>query len=115
MAYNEILANKIAELLVDSNIDFEEKKMFGGIAFMVQDKMCVGVVKDELMIRVLDEKYESVLEMDNTKPMKFTGRAMKGFVFIEEPGFTTTKDLQKWIDLGVEFGKFGKVKSAKKK
>ncbi|MGQ0827763.1 MAG: TfoX/Sxy family protein [Bacteroidota bacterium] len=114
MAYNEIIADRVAEQLRDKKCSFIEKKMFGGIAFMIKNKMCIGVVKDEIMLRVLDEKYETILKMQHAKPMIFTGRAMKGFVFVEEGGFKTEKALEKWIDLGIEFGKLGIVKSKKK-
>jgi TfoX/Sxy family transcriptional regulator of competence genes len=114
MAFNEILANKIAELLLNENIIFEEKKMFGGIVFMINNKMCLGVVKNELMLRVLDEKFEDVLELEYAYPMEFTGRKMKGFILVEERGLDTIKAMQKWIDLGIEFSKSGIVKSQKK-
>lgn len=115
MAYNEELGNRIASKLLDLDIDFIEKKMFGGVAFMIQDKMCIGVSKDEIMLRVMEDKYESLLEENFVKPMQFTGRIMKGFLFIEEPAFEKDKDLLKWIELGIEFGKFGVVKTKKKK
>ena len=115
MPYNQNTVNRIAEQLLDQNIAFEEKKMFGGVAFMLNEKMCIGVVKDELMLRVLNEKYETVLGQNYTKPMQFTGKAMKGFVFVAPEGFETDQDLTKWIQYGVEFGKFGTVKSKNNK
>jgi TfoX/Sxy family transcriptional regulator of competence genes len=114
MAYNETLADRIAELLLERDIVFEEKKMFGGIVYMINDKMSLGVIKDELMLRVLDEKYENIKKIEYAKPMEFTGREMKGFVTIEERGLSTNNALQKWIDFGVEFSKSGIVKSKKK-
>lgn len=115
MAYNEILAERIATKLVNWNVPFVEKKMFGGIAFMMQDKMCIGVVKDEIMLRVLDEKYEHLLEQNYVKPMQFTGKTMKGFLFIEPDGFDKEIDFENWLQHGIEFGKFGIVKSKKNK
>jgi TfoX/Sxy family transcriptional regulator of competence genes len=115
MAYDELLAERIANKLLQHEVLFIEKKMFGGIAFMIDDKMCIGVMKDEIMLRILDEKYEFLIEQPHTKPMQFTGKTMKGFLFIEESGFQTDKDLQQWIDLAIEFGRFGIVKSKKKK
>ncbi|MBI1837125.1 MAG: TfoX/Sxy family protein [Flavobacteriia bacterium] len=115
MAYNEILADRIAEQLLSSEIHFTEKKMFGGIAFMINDKMCVGVVKEELMLRVLDEKYDELIEHQYANPMKFTGKTMKGFIFVASEGVENNIDLKRWIDFGIEFGKFGIVKSKKKK
>lgn len=111
MAYNQNTANRIAEQLLDQNIAFEEKKMFGGIAFMLNEKMCIGVIKNELMLRMLDEKYETVLEQEYAKPMQFTGKTMKGFVFVEPEGFETDQNLAQWVQYGIEFGKFGIVKS----
>ena len=115
MAYNETLSLRIAEQLMDQKIPFEEKKMFGGIAFMINDKMCIGVLKDEIMLRVMDEHYESLLEINHVKPMEFTGRTMRGFLFIEEPAYHQDKALRRWIAYAQEFGEKGVVKSKKKK
>ena len=115
MAYNEQLGERIKTLLSDKKVKFVEKKMFGGIAFMIDDKMCVGISKNELMLRVLDEEYNKVLLLKHAKPMQFTGRIMKGFVFVEEEGFKTEEQLMHWIQYGLDFGKHGVVKSKKKK
>lgn len=115
MAYNENTANRIAEKLLSRQISFTEKKMFGGIAFMIEEKMCIGVTKEQIMLRVMDEKYPQVMEMHHTLPMQFTGKTMKGFVFIEPEGFDSDVDLDKWIDYAEEFGKYGIVKSKKRK
>jgi hypothetical protein len=114
MAYNEQIAKRISEQLQISNIDFEVKKMFGGIAYMIKNKMSIGIVKDELMIRVMPGKYDTALQLDYAKPMDFTGRVMKGFLMIERKGFETDEALQNWLDIGIEFGKFGIVKRKKK-
>ena len=114
MAYNQHTANRVAEHLLDQNIIFEEKKMFGGIAFMINEKMCIGVIKDELLLRVLDQHYETVLMIDHAKTMQFTGKPMHGFVFVEPEGFETDQDLARWIHYGVEFGNLGELKSKKK-
>ena len=89
--------------------------MFGGVAFMINDKMCIGVVNDEIMLRVLDEVYEPLLEEHYVKPMNFTGKIMKGFLFIEKEAFEKDNQLEKWLDYGLDFGKRGVVKSKKKK
>ena len=93
MAYNEHLAERIKQNLESRKIKYIEKKMFGGVAFMLNEKMCIGVIKNELMLRILYEKYETVLEQDYAKPMQFTGKAMKGFVFVEPEGFETDQHL----------------------
>ena len=115
MAYHEALADRIAEKLYELQINFREKKMFGGIAFMINDKMCIGVVKDEMMLRVTDNHYETLLEENHVNPMQFTGKTMKGFLFIELPAYKNDKDLLKWLNYGIEFGEKGIVKSKKKK
>lgn len=114
MAYDQLLAKRIAELLMKDHVAFEERKMFGGIAFMMQHKMCIGVMKNELMLRVLDEKYQSTLNMDHVKPMEFTGRTLKNFVLVEAKGLSTETTLKRWIAPGIEFGKIGKLKNRKK-
>lgn len=115
MAYNELLGKRIYDQLMVWKVSFTEKKMFGGIAFMVNDKMCIGILKDEIMLRVMEEHYESSLEKNHVKPMEFTGRVMKGFLFIEEPAFKKPKEFEYWLKLGLEFGEKGVVKTKKKK
>ena len=66
---------------------------------MLDGKMCCGIVKDDLMLRVLDEKYESVLEMPHAREMDFTKRQMKGFVYVDEAGWETDAQLGRWLDL----------------
>lgn len=97
MACNQPLAKRISARLLKEHIPFEEKKMFGGVASMIRDKMCSGVTKDRFMLRMLDEKYEDTLGMDHVTPMEFTGRTAKGFVCVEENGFSTAAALKKWI------------------
>lgn len=112
MAYNLELAERIRQHLSEHH-DIVEKEMFGGIAFMKNDKMCVGVVKDDLMCRIDPDQYEGALEKNGCKPMEFTGRPMKGWIFIEEPGFKRPKDFDYWIQLAVDFNSAAK-KSVKK-
>jgi len=114
MAFDEQLGHRISNLLERRSVKFDEKRMFGGLGFMINDKMCVGIVKDELMLRVLDEKYEHVLAKPNVRKMDFTGRSMRGFVYIDGGGFQTDEQLDEWLDLAVEFGKLGIVKGKKK-
>lgn len=112
MAYNEKLAERIRELLSFSK-KVEEKKMMGGLTFMVNDKMCVGIIKDELMARIDPEMQESALKKKGCRIMDFTGRPMKGYVMINHDGMGTKKDLEWWINLALDFNK--KAKSSKKK
>ena len=102
MAYNEDLARRISEALQPHGKEITEKKMFGGVAFMYKGKMCCGVVKDELMLRVVSEKYGDALKQPHTRAMDFTGKPMKDFLYIEPEGFKSDKQLNEWIALGLE-------------
>jgi len=111
MAFDEALGERVAAALQRAGVDFHKKRMFGGLGFMVNDKMCVGIVKDDLMVRVLDEKFADVLKMPGARRMDFTGRPMNGFVYVASKGLADEGLLDKWIGLALEFAKFGKLKS----
>jgi len=115
MAYDIDLAQRIASVLDEEKTVYAEKKMFGGVAFMISDKMCVGVSKNQMMLRTLDEEYEHVLQLPFVQPMEFTGRRMNGFVFIQPDGLKTKQQIKKWVSYGLEFGRLGIVKSKIKK
>ena len=110
MAYNEKLSERISNLL-KSQKGVKEKKMFGGIAYMLKDKMMSGIVKDELMVRCLEVKYESLLKKPHARVMDFTGRIMRGFLFIDAEGIKTGKQLNTWLETGIDFA----IKSPPKK
>lgn len=117
MTYSDKLVNRIREELVDLK-DVEEKYMFGGVCFMVNGKMCVGVVKDEMMCRINPDMDEVVLEKNGCRPMDFTGKRMKGYVFVSDEGMKKKSEFQYWINLCLEFNvlaKASKKKSIKKK
>lgn len=80
----------------------EEKRMFGGTCFLYKGKMCVGETKGRLMVRVIDSKMEHVMKNPNVKPMDFTGKPMKEFIFVLDQGYTDEEKLQYWIELGIE-------------
>lgn len=113
MAYSERLANKIRERLADLP-NLEEKEMMGGLTFMYNNKMCVGIIKDELMCRIDPGIYETALEKNGCRPMDFTGRPMKGWVIINEEGMKNKKDFDYWIDLALDFNKSAKPYKKKK-
>ncbi len=113
MAYNEQIAEKTRAIIAQSHKKVEEKKMFGGLCFMVNDKMLVGVEKDKLMVRLDPAKYDEVIEKEGCLPMDFTGRVMKGFVFVDAEVLKTKKQLEYWIKLALEYNKI--AKSSKKK
>ena len=80
---------------------------------MVNDKMCVGVEQERLMVRIDPDKYEEAMEIEGCRPMDFTGKSMKGFVFVDIDALSTKKKLEYWIELALEFNK--KAKPSKKK
>jgi TfoX/Sxy family transcriptional regulator of competence genes len=109
MAYNEHLADRITRFLKDENIIFFEKKMFGWLCYMVDNKMCVGIVKDELMARIGEEKYVEALTKKGCKEMNFTGRSMRGYVYLEEEALDLDADLEYWIQLALDFNPLAKA------
>lgn len=112
MAYNQPLADRIREHLISlSNV--EEKEMMGGLAFLYNGKMCAGVVQDELMCRISPARYEWAVEQHGCRAMDFTGRPMKGWVFIDPSALNSEKELSNWIALAVEFN--AEAKASKKK
>lgn len=104
MAYDEKIAERLSNVFSEHK-DVKEKKMFGGIAYMFKNHMCVGVINDLLMVRVGPEQYEDTLSEDYVRPMDFTGRPMNGYVYVETAGFKTDKNLRKWVDRGIKFVK----------
>ncbi|MEP6845720.1 MAG: TfoX/Sxy family protein [Panacibacter sp.] len=108
MAYNEKLADRVRELIAAETTNIEEKKMFGGLCFMVRDKMCVGVEKDRLMVRLDPARFDEVIEMEGCTAMDFTGKVMKGFVFVGEGAVATKKKLDYWVRLAMEYNKTAK-------
>ena len=115
MAYNEKLADRVREIIAVHHKKVTEKKMFGGLCFMVNDKMCVGVEKERLMVRLDPEKQDEVMEKEGSKPMDFTGKVMKGFVFVDIDALNTKKKLEYWMNLALEYNKKAKVSKKKKK
>src|ERR1700756_428472 len=102
MPYSEKLANRIRERFADLK-NVEEKEMMGGLTFMYNGKMCVGIIKDELMCRIDPDDVESSLERTGCRMMDFTGRPMKGYIMIEESGMKSNKDFDHWINLALKF------------
>lgn len=113
MAYDEKLASRIRERFEDLP-NVEEKKMMGGLTFMYNGKMCVGVIKDELMCRIDPELHEAAVEKTGCRTMDFTNRPMIGYVLIDETGMKSKKDFNYWIDLALDFNKRAKASKKKK-
>jgi TfoX/Sxy family transcriptional regulator of competence genes len=115
MPYDQKLASRVREMILLTHQNIIEKAMFGGLCFMVNDKMCVGVEADRLMIRLNPDKYDEVMEMDGCHPMDFTGRVMKGYVFVDKEMLTRKKELVFWINLALEYNAIARVSKKKKK
>ena len=111
MAFDEKLSDRIREAMANLP-KVDEKYMFGGVCYMLNGKMCVGVVKDEMMCRIDPEIYEEALKKPGCREMIFTGKPMKGYVFINKEGMRTKKQFDNWVNLCVEFN--AKAKSSKK-
>lgn len=120
MSYSEEFAERIKKLLGPQAV-FIEKQMFGGVAFMVDDKMCVGINRDQasgedrLMVRIGPGFHFEALKLPGCKEMLFTGRAMPGFVFVHAEGLETDVQLKFWIDKALEFNRAIPEKPPKKR
>ena len=102
MAYDEGLAHRLGDIYVNIG-GVAEKKMFGGLAFMVNGHMSCGIVNDTLMVRVGPDLYTDALNRPSSRPMDFTGKAMKGFVYVAPEGFESDQDLMSWVELSLDF------------
>jgi len=119
MAYDEFLADRTRQILKQKSIAFEEKKMMGGLCFMVDNKMCFGMHIDKntdsslFMARVGTDRYEKALSKPHCSEMTFTGRSMKGYVFVSAEGIDSDSDLESWIQICLDFNPL--AKSSKKR
>ena len=95
MAYDEALAERLRQVF-DGREGIRERKMFGGLAFMLHGNMCCGVAKDNLMVRVGADGYEDALDRPHARVMDFTGRPMTGFVYVSQEGISTPEALTEW-------------------
>lgn len=102
MAFDEGVAQRLREAL-SAHVAITEKRMFGGLAFLLDGNMCCGVVGEELMVRVGPERYEQALQKPHARKMDFTGRPLSGFVYVAPPGFETDGDLQAWVRQSIAF------------
>jgi TfoX/Sxy family transcriptional regulator of competence genes len=113
MAYDEHLAERISGSLKEKHVSFEAKNMMGGLCYLINGKMAVGIVKNSLMARIDPELYEKALSKKGCRPMDFTGKPMKGYVFVDPAGVDMDKDLEYWIELSLDFNP--RAKASKKK
>ena len=111
MAYDEYLGDRIRRIIQSKNVNFFSKKMMGGLVFMVNEKMCCGIHIDKrygdslLMAKIGEEAYAVEIEKEVCLPMDFTGRPMKGFIYITPAGFDMDDDLDYWVQLALDYNK----------
>jgi hypothetical protein len=111
MAYDQYLGDRINQILQSKNVNYYDKKMMGGLVFMVNNKMCCGIHFDKkygdnlLMVKIGEEAYKREIKKEVCLPMDFTGRPMKGYVFITPDGFDLDEDLEYWIQKALYFNK----------
>lgn len=104
MAYDQELAGRISEILKHSP-EFVEKKMFGGVGYMINGNMAVGVHKDNLIVRLPEAESDQALKLPNVTVFDMTGRPMKGWIMVKPAGVKSDKELRKWVERGTEFAK----------
>lgn len=120
MAYDEFLADRIRQIMKEKQANYFEKKMFSGLCFMVDDKMCCGIHFDKkkntdlLMARIGEEASAEAMKREGCHPMDFTGRPMKGYVFVTPDGFDSDDDLAYWLQLCLDFNPLAKASKKKK-
>jgi TfoX/Sxy family transcriptional regulator of competence genes len=102
MVYDKKVADRVRSTLGELP-GLVEKKMFGGVGYMVMGNMACGVNKDDLIVRVGPERYEESVQLPHARPFDFTGRPMKGWVMVAPAGYESEQDLVEWIQRGVEF------------
>ena len=113
MSYSEKLAVRIRKRLAGLP-NIEEKKMMGGLTFMYNGKMCVGIIKDELMCRIDPALHEQAIAKKGCRTMDFTNRPMSGYVLVDESGMGSKTDFDYWIGLGLDFNKRANASNKKK-
>lgn len=102
MAYSQALADRIRAVIGDPPA-LTEREMFGGVGFMVQGNMAVGVVGEELMVRIDKQETEHALGEPGTRIFDFTGRPMKGWVMVASEGYSSDQDFERWVQRGVDY------------
>ena len=102
MAYDEGLAQRVREVL-EGKSEYVEKKMFGGVAYMVHGHMTVGITGEDLMVRLAADDHEEALTQPNVRPMDFSGRPIKGFIYVDSEGTADDEVLRQWVERGLAY------------
>jgi TfoX/Sxy family transcriptional regulator of competence genes len=114
MPYNEQLADRVREALMDEG-EIIEKRMFGGLCFMLNDKMCMCVNQTELMCRISPDRFDEVIERPATRPMIHNGKTAKNFVYVESDNVKSKKDFDFWLKAALDYNKVAQPSKPKKK
>jgi len=114
MAYDEHLATRIRRAFGDRR-EFSERKMFGGLAFLYEGRMCCGIVGNDLMVRIPIDEFDAALRRRHVRPMDFTGKPLKGFVYVSPPGFATAASLRVWLTRGERAAKNAAVNQTRRR
>jgi TfoX/Sxy family transcriptional regulator of competence genes len=115
MTSDEVLDQRVRRFFEKRRVRYEAKRMMGGLCFMVKGKMCVGVEKNRLMARIGPDYYDEALTRRGCRPMDFTGRPMRGFVFVELDALKSDKELASWLELALAYNPIAKRSAGKKR
>ena len=116
MAYNEHLADRVRRIFEEKKVsNIEEKKMMGGLTFMVNEKMCIGIVKDDLMVRLNPDDHDDALQKIGARTMDFTAKPMRGYIFVNPEGVDKEVELEDWVQTALIFNVLAKVSKKSKK
>ncbi len=115
MATDEYLLDRLRNLLTERQINWDEKRMFGGICFMVDEKMCFGTFRNGLMVRVNPDEVEELLKKEHTEQMMQRDRIMKGYILVSPEGYDLDTELSFWVNKCIEWNPNAKSSKKKKK
>lgn len=121
MAFDLYLAERISRIFTHQKANFYEKRMMGGLVYMVEDKMCIGIVRDKksnedrLMVRIGQKAIETYSGREGIRLMEFTGRPMKDFAFVYPEGYDMEEDLEFWVELSLAFNPLAKKSKSRQK
>ena len=115
MPFDEKIAGQVRAMIANCTDNVEEKVMFGGLCFMVNDKICIGVKKDTLLVRIAPEVYEQEKEKDGRQPMVHQGKPVKSYLFVDYDSMHNHENLQYWVKLALDYNPHAPLSQAKQK
>lgn len=115
MPFDDRIVNQVREMIADRTDNVEEKVMFGGLCFMVNDKICIGVKKDTLLVRIDPELFETEKEKDGRQPMMHQGKAVTSYLFVDFDSMHNNENLHHWVKLALDYNPHAPLSQAKQK